>query len=97
MMEKLVIDRVPSQAINFVKQFCKLTGQNEEEYWRREVASSVNCLVDTLAEHKPNHIRQAWELNEAVKSLETPRGPELRKIDEEVWRLHEREKSGKKQ
>ena len=97
MMTKLVIGGVPSQVINFVKLYCRLTGQDEEEYWRRTIAGDVDCLADIVgAEASEEDVRRAWFLDEAIESLRTPRGPDLRKIDEECWRLHEQERKARK-
>jgi hypothetical protein len=97
MMTKLVIESVPDQAINFVKEFCKFTGQDEEEFWRQAVACEIDGLVDIIAPALGNKedIRGTWDLDEAIKSLKTPRGPRLRKLDEELYRLRERERQAK--
>jgi len=97
MIEKLVIEGVPSQAINFVKAYCNLTGQNLEEYWRKEVASTVNSLLDLLAEHQPGEIRRRWFLDDAFTELKTPRDAEIKKMDEAAWKDHLRERKKQKQ
>ena len=96
MMTKLVIGGVPSQVINFVKLYCRLTGQDEEEYWRRTIAGDVDNLANIVgAEASEEDVRIAWFLDDAIKSLRTPRGPQLRKLDEELWKEHERERKKK--
>jgi len=91
-VEKLVIEGVPPQALNFVKHYCQLVGDNEEQFWRRAVACEVDRLADLIAPGKYIDVLKTWDLEYAIKSLNTPRGPELRKIDEELWRLHEQDR-----
>jgi hypothetical protein len=97
MMTKLVIESVPAQAVNFVKAFCQLIGDDEQEFWRRVVAGTIDHLADNIApEFRASvGICRTWDLEEAMKSLNNPRGPVLRKMDEEVERLHERERKKK--
>jgi hypothetical protein len=94
MMMKLVIEGVPAQAVNFVKAFCQLVGDDEQEFWRRAIAAEIDSLADIIAPEvgAAAGIHRAWDLEQAIKSLETPRGPMLRKIDEEIWRNHKRER-----
>lgn len=92
-MTKLVIEGVPLTALNFVKAYCELTGQDEQEYWRYRIGCDIDALADIVgAEASHQRVRETWDLKEAIKLLTTPRGPRLKKLDEETWKVHQRER-----
>jgi hypothetical protein len=65
-MSKLVIEGIPTQAVNFCKAYCHMAGVDEEQFWRREVAGIIESYLALLAEHNPEVIRNHWSLDEAI-------------------------------
>ena len=92
-ISKVTILGVPTVVVSFVEHYCKLVGDDIEEYWRRMLANDIENLARIIGESGAGdeteaRVRAKWDLEYSVKSLSRSRDAGMKEVDNDFYRRH---------